>query len=45
MTSVDEARASIERSFPVEVFEPAAGAPWDEAFRRFQVLATTRREP
>ena len=45
LASVDEARALIERSFPVEVFEPAQGGAWDQAFLRFQALAQSRREP
>jgi rhamnulokinase len=34
--SLAEARAIIERSFPVERFEPADTARWDSQYRRFQ---------
>ncbi|HXW04471.1 MAG TPA: rhamnulokinase family protein [Vicinamibacterales bacterium] len=34
--SLSEARAVIERSFPVERFEPAATDRWDSHYRRFQ---------
>jgi rhamnulokinase len=34
--SLSEARAVIERSFPVERFEPAAPDLWDAEYRRFQ---------
>ncbi len=34
--SLDEARRIIERSFPVERFEPAATEAWDEQYPRFQ---------
>jgi len=33
-----EARALIERSFPLSVFEPDPQADWDEAYRRFLAL-------
>ncbi|PYQ84283.1 MAG: rhamnulokinase, partial [Acidobacteria bacterium] len=33
--SVGEARAVIERSFPVERFEPSATDRWDAQYRRF----------
>jgi rhamnulokinase len=36
--SIDEARALIERSFPVEVFEPEDGAPWDRAYTAWQAI-------
>jgi rhamnulokinase len=36
--SVDEARALIERSFPLEVFEPQDSARWDPAFARLQAI-------
>jgi sugar (pentulose or hexulose) kinase len=34
--SIAEARAVIERSFPVERFEPAEADRWDAEYRRFQ---------
>jgi rhamnulokinase len=34
-TSLDEARAIIDRSFPVERFEPSATDRWDAHYRRF----------
>jgi rhamnulokinase len=34
--SLAEARGIIERSFPVERFEPAAQDRWDSHYRRFQ---------
>ena len=34
--SLEEARAVIERSFPVERFEPLAADRWDAEYRRFQ---------
>ena len=34
--SIAEARAAIERSFPVERFEPSAADRWDAEYRRFQ---------
>jgi rhamnulokinase len=34
--SLSETRAVIERSFPVERFEPAAADRWDAEYRRFQ---------
>jgi rhamnulokinase len=36
VASLDEARRIIERSFPVETFEPAATDVWDEQYPRFQ---------
>ena len=33
--SLEEARAVIERSFPVERFEPAAADRWDSHYARF----------
>jgi len=36
VASLAEARAVIERSFPVERFEPAATDGWDAHYRRFQ---------
>ena len=35
MASIDDARALIERSFPVEVFQPAGSAVWDRAYANF----------
>jgi hypothetical protein len=34
--SLSEARAVIDRSFPVERFEPVDAARWDAHYRRFQ---------
>ena len=34
--SLSEARAVIDRSFPVERFEPLAADRWDAEYRRFQ---------
>jgi len=36
VSSLTEARAVIDRSFPVERFEPSATDRWDEPYRRFQ---------
>ena len=36
VSSLREARAVIERSFPVERFEPADADRWDAHYRRFQ---------
>jgi rhamnulokinase len=36
VTSLAEARAAIDRSFPVERFEPVAADRWDAEYRRFQ---------
>ena len=36
VASLAEARAIIERSFPVERFEPVAPDRWDAHYRRFQ---------
>ena len=36
VTSLDEARGIIERSFPAERFEPSATERWDAHFRRFE---------
>jgi rhamnulokinase len=36
VSSLDEARRIIERSFPVERFEPAAQDRWNSHYRRFQ---------
>lgn len=36
VASLDEARRLIERSFPVERFEPANQDRWDSHYRRFQ---------
>jgi rhamnulokinase len=35
VSSLAEARAAIDRSFPVERFEPAATDKWDAQYRRF----------
>ncbi len=35
-SSLEEARAIIERSFPTERFEPASPDRWDHAYARFQ---------
>jgi rhamnulokinase len=35
MASIDDARGLIERSFPVEVFQPAGSAVWDRAYANF----------
>jgi rhamnulokinase len=44
--SLGEARAIIERSFPVERFEPAQSDRWESVYRRFQayVGALTTRD-
>jgi hypothetical protein len=34
--SLAEARSAIDRSFPVERFEPLAADRWDAEYRRFQ---------
>jgi len=39
MPSIDDARSLIERSFPVEVFEPAPSAVWDRAYANFKTLS------
>jgi rhamnulokinase len=36
VSSLDEARQIIERSFPVERFGPGDRARWDSHYRRFQ---------
>jgi len=36
VASLEEARAVVERSFPVERFEPLAADRWDTEYRRFQ---------
>jgi rhamnulokinase len=36
VTSLAEARAIIDRSFPTEVFEPDSSQPWDREAQRFQ---------
>jgi rhamnulokinase len=36
VTSLDEARRIIERSFPVERFEPTSADVWDAHYARFQ---------
>jgi rhamnulokinase len=36
VSSLDEARAIIERSFPTERFEPSSPDRWDHAYARFQ---------
>jgi rhamnulokinase len=38
VASIGEARALIERSFPVETFEPQGGAAWDRAFAGLQAI-------
>jgi rhamnulokinase len=38
IASIDDARALIERSFPVDVFEPAGGAIWERAYANFRGL-------
>jgi hypothetical protein len=35
-SSLTEARRIIDRSFPVEVFHPAAVDAWDAAYKRFK---------
>jgi len=39
VASIDEARALIDRWFPVDTFEPAGSARWDRAYLDFQSLA------
>jgi hypothetical protein len=36
VTSLAEARQIIDRSFPVERFEPSEAEEWDLQYRRFQ---------
>lgn len=36
VSSLEEARRIIERSFPIEVFEPLSGDQWDRHTERFQ---------
>jgi rhamnulokinase len=38
VSSLAEARAAIERSFPTERFEPPSMGDWDDAYRRFRQL-------
>jgi rhamnulokinase len=38
VASIDEARALIESSFPVEVYDPEGSAAWDRAYAAFQSL-------
>ncbi len=38
VASIDEARALIEASFPVETFEPAGTAAWERAYEGFLTL-------
>jgi rhamnulokinase len=38
LASLQEGRALIRRSFPVEVFEPGDRAPWDAAYARYLKL-------
>ncbi len=47
VTSIGEARTIIERSFPVERFEPAATDRWDREYARFKqyLCAQTRANP
>jgi rhamnulokinase len=40
LASLDEARQVIRNSFEVEVFEPANGELWDNAYDKFQKLLT-----
>ena len=42
--SIDEARELIERSFPVETYEPAGGAAWDRAYERFKAVIGRQQE-
>jgi rhamnulokinase len=39
MPSIDDARSLIERSFPVEIFEPAPSAVWGRAYANFKDLS------
>lgn len=39
LSSLAEARHLVRRSFPVEVFEPASPAAWDEAYGRWLELS------
>jgi rhamnulokinase len=36
--SIAEARECVRRSFPVEVYQPADTAAWDEAYAKFEKL-------
>jgi rhamnulokinase len=38
IASIDDARALIERSFPVEIYEPGGSAIWDRAYANFKTL-------
>lgn len=38
VASINDARALIERSFPVDVYEPSGGAIWDRAYAHFKNL-------
>jgi rhamnulokinase len=38
VSSIDDARELIERSFPTDKFEPAGTGAWDSAFAQFQTL-------
>lgn len=38
LSSLDEARQVVRRSFPLETFEPARGQAWDEAYQRWLAL-------
>jgi len=35
VSSLEEGRAVVRRSFEVTTYEPGERAPWDEAFARF----------
>lgn len=39
LKNLAEARQVIEKSFPVENFEPKNSGPWDEAYEKFKKLA------
>ena len=41
MSSIAEARAMIERSFPTESFEPRPNSRWDEAYKRLQQMQSS----
>jgi rhamnulokinase len=36
VSSIQDARAVIDRSFPTELFKPAPAAAWDDAYARFR---------
>ena len=41
LSSLEEGRALVRRSFEVTPYEPGDRAPWDEAYGRFQEIVST----